>query len=377
MNASISRRTMLAAPGLATLAMSVTAEAMTVPSTGPFNALPSWMDLASVPGASWAMLDAAGTVTLGAAGYAKAGGALATPETLFEAASLSKVVLATTVHGMADEGLIDLDRPVAETVAFTDNAVTRAITPRHLLSHSSGLPNWRDEASEPLTSAFAPGTRFRYSGEGFVLLGRLVEAVTGLTAAQVVEARVLRPAGMRRSTYGWARGTNPAVAWAHDGGGAVLAEQGPVGFEARRDAGPPTPVDRWAREDREKAAVALDKPAIPLFMTPNMAAGLWTTAGDYARFLAFARRFPALSMPTTRVKGTLDWGLGWGLERGEESRFAWHWGSNDGVANLFIVDLATGVSVVILTNGDAGRKVYERAARTVFAREFDAFAWLG
>jgi hypothetical protein len=56
--------------------------------------------------------------------------------------------------------------------------------------------------------------------------------------------------------------------------------------------------------------------------------------------------------------------------------FAWHWGANDGVANLFVVDLASGAAVVVLTNGDAGRKVYERAARTVFAREFDAFAWL-
>ncbi len=49
---------------------------------------------------------------------------------------------------------------------------------------------------------------------------------------------------------------------------------------------------------------------------------------------------------------------------------------NDGVANLFVVDLVSGAAVVLLTNGDAGRKVYERAVRTMFAHEFDAFAWL-
>ena len=76
------------------------------------------------------------------------------------------------------------------------------------------------------------------------------------------------------------------------------------------------------------------------------------------------------------MKGTLDWGLGWGMESDGGRRFAWHWGANDGVANLFIVDLASGAAVVFLTNGDAGRKVYERAARTAFSREFDAFAWL-
>jgi CubicO group peptidase (beta-lactamase class C family) len=372
----VSRRTMLAAPCLGTLAIAVAASAATVTTPATLANLPAWMDLASVPGASWAMLDGSGAISSGAVGYAKANSVLATPDTLFEAASLSKVVLAVAVHDMVRDGLIDLDRPVAEHVAFTDDAATRSITPRHLLCHSSGLPNWRDEAGEPLTSAFAPGAQFRYSGEGFVLLGRLVEAVSGQTAAQVVETRVLRPAGMDRSTYGWARGSEPAVAWAHDGGGGVLIDKGPAGYAMRRDAGSPKPVDRWTLVDREKAAIALGKPAMPLFMTPNMAAGLWTTAGDYARLLAFARRYPALSTPTVRVKGTLDWGLGWGMERGGGRRFAWHWGANDGVANLFVVDLASGAALVVLTNGDAGRKVYERAARTVFAREFDAFAWL-
>jgi CubicO group peptidase (beta-lactamase class C family) len=356
--------------------MSVAAGAAAETSAGALAALPAWMELASVPGASWAVLAASGAVSSGAFGYARAGVELARRDTLFEAASLSKVVLAVAVHSMVHEGLIDLDQPVAKHVVFTDDPATRAITPRHLLSHSSGLANWRDEAGEPLKSAFVPGTRFRYSGEGFVLLGRLVEAVTGQAAAQAVEARVLRPAGMSRSTYGWARGAEPLVAWAHDGAGAVFADKGPAGFVARRDAGPSRPVDRWTQAERERASIALGKPALPIFMTPNMAAGLWTTAGDYARFLAYARRYPALSTATTPLKGTLDWGLGWGLERGKGPRFAWHWGANDGVANLFVVDLASGIGLVVLTNGDAGRKVFERAARAVFAREFDAFAWL-
>ncbi|WP_082457191.1 serine hydrolase domain-containing protein [Sphingomonas sp. Leaf23] len=372
----VSRRTMLAAPCLGTLAIAAAAGAKTATTPGTFADLPAWMDLASVPGVSWAMLDGAGAIASGAVGYAKAGSARATPDTLFEAASLSKVVLAVAILDMVGEGLIDLDRPVAEHVAFTTDAATRAITPRHLLSHASGLPNWRDEAGEPLISAFAPGTRFRYSGEGFVLLGRLVEAVSGQTAAQQVEARVLRPAGMARSTYGWARGATPPVAWAHDGGGGVLTDQGPAAYAIRRDAGPAKPVDHWTLAEREKAAAALGKPAMPVFMTPNLAAGLWTTAGDYARFLAFAKRYPALSTKAVRVQGPLDWGLGWGLESGGGRRFAWHWGANDGVANLFVKDLASGVAVVILTNGDAGRRVYERAARAVFAREFDAFSWL-
>jgi len=114
--------------------------------------------LASVRGASWAVLEGSGAISSDVVGYAKADTVLATPETLFEAASLSKVVLSVAFHDIVREGLIDLDRPVAEHAAFTDDGVTRSITPRYLLSHSSGLPDWRDEANEPLTSAFAPGT---------------------------------------------------------------------------------------------------------------------------------------------------------------------------------------------------------------------------
>lgn len=372
---SVSRRTVLAAPCLGALATSAVGGAP-VPPGDPLAGLPAWMELASVPGVSWAVVNAAGGISHGAAGYAKASGVPAMVDTLFEAASLSKAVLAVAVHDLVRVGLIDLDRPVGAYVSFSDDIRTRTITARHLLSHTSGLPNWRDEADEGLKSAFVPGTKFRYSGEGYVLLGRMVEVVTGQTAAQVVETRVLRPAGMHRSTYGWPRGTEPAVAWAHDGSGAVLADQGPAAFAIRRDAGPSTPVDRWTQAEREKAAVALGRPAMPIFMTPNMAAGLWTTAGDYARFLIFAQRYPELSTPTIPVRGTLDWGLGWGLERGTGQSFAWHWGANDGVANLFAVDLASRAAIVVLTNGDSGRRVYERAARSHFSREFDAFAWL-
>jgi CubicO group peptidase (beta-lactamase class C family) len=342
---------------------------------GALDAMPAWMALASVPGVSWASVAASGAIAAGAHGVAKAEGPAATTDTLFEAASLSKPVLAVAVHDLVRAGRIDLDRPVIEHVPFTADPATRAITPRHLLSHASGLPNWRDAPGEPLVSGFAPGARFRYSGEGFVLLGRLVEAITGQSAAQVVRERVLAPAGMNDSRYGWAAAQAPRLAWAHGGSGALLADAGPAAFESARAAGPAKPVEAWSEAESAAAAAALGRPALPMFMIPNMAAGLWTTAQDYARFLRFARRYPALNTASVRVRGDLSWGLGWGLEEGG-GRFAWHWGSNSGVANLFLVDLASGAGLVVLTNGEGGRKVYERAARAHFRREFDAFAWL-
>jgi CubicO group peptidase (beta-lactamase class C family) len=342
----------------------------------PVLQLKQWMALASVPGASWAVLDGGAEPTTFAEGYAKAGDVKATTETLFEAASLSKPVLAAAIHDLVRDGIVDLDEPVAKHVDFTTDAATRTTTPRHLLSHSSGLPNWRTETGSDLVSRFKPGSDFRYSGEGFALLARLAEAVTGQTAAEVVRSRVLTPAVMTRSSYGWTAGQSPAVAWAHDVGGDLMADKGPARYQSSRDAGPQRSVETWTQDDRVAAAKALGKPALPVFMTPNMAAGLWTTAGDYARFLRFARRYPAMNTAAVKVEGSLAWGLGWGLEQSGSGRFAWHWGANDGVANLFVLDLASGDGLVVLTNGAGGQRVYERAARVRFAREFDALTWL-
>lgn len=209
-----------------------------------------------------------------------------------------------------------------------------------------------------------------------MLLGRLAEAVTGQTAAETVRSRILIPAGMTRSTYGWPVTSRPAVAWPHDAGGEVMPAKGPEAFRQAQQAGPARPVESWTEVDRVAVAKRLGKPALPIFMTPNLAAGLWTTAGDYARFLRYALRFPAMNTPTIRVEGSLNWGLGWGLEMAASDRSAWHWGSNDGVANLFVLDLNTGAAVVVLTNGSGGQRVYERAACAHFNREFDAFTWL-
>lgn len=285
-------------------------------------------------------------------------------------------MLAAAIHDLVKEGLINLDEPIAKHVDFTMDPAARTITPRHLLSHSSGLPNWRTDPGADLVSGFKPGSDFRYSGEGYVLLGRLAEAVTGRTAAEVVRTRILKPAGIMQSSYGWMAQQSPAVAWPHDSGGNVMADKGPAAYRLRRDAGPARSVESWTQGERLAAAKAIDKPALPIFMTPNMAAGLWTTAGDYARFLRFARRYPAMNTPSIKVESNLSWGLGWGIEHSESTQYAWHWGANDGVANLLLLDLNSGDGLVVLTNGAGGQRVYERAARVHFQREFDALTWL-
>jgi CubicO group peptidase (beta-lactamase class C family) len=100
--------------------------------------------------------------------------------TVFEAASLSKRVFAYAVLKLVDRRLIDLDVPLFQYFpGYIDDPRIRTVTARQVLTHTSGLPNWRPNG-KPLAFAFDPGTRFSYSGEGFVYLQAVVEHLTGI-----------------------------------------------------------------------------------------------------------------------------------------------------------------------------------------------------
>ena len=140
-------------------------------------------------------------------------GAAVTTTTVYDLASLTKVVgLTTAAMMLVDEGALDLDAPVTRYVpAFA--AGGDSVTVRHLLTHSSGLPAWRpffqrvhsrDEMfalvnAEPLEAA--PGSRMVYSDLGAILLTEIVEHLTGRRLDRLLEARLFRPLGMRDTRF--------------------------------------------------------------------------------------------------------------------------------------------------------------------------------
>ena len=152
-------------------------------------------------------------------------GSPVTAETMFHLASVSKTFVATVIVSLATAGepggpVVDLDAPVTEWVPELTLADGRAaeVTPRRLLSHTSGLPDvsdygWHDpQLGDDALSEFArslsgwrlqtdPGTAFAYSNAGFELLGLLLSRVTGSTFEEAVRQRVLAPLGMRASTF--------------------------------------------------------------------------------------------------------------------------------------------------------------------------------
>ena len=120
------------------------------------------------------------------------------PASLFALASLTKPVVAMAVMVAAEEGSIDLDAPVADHLAAYRTPAKRAITPRHLLSHASGLPEVGPTGVPALDvePVCPPATRRIYSNEGYAVLGALLAETTGIGHADYVHGAVFAPLGM-------------------------------------------------------------------------------------------------------------------------------------------------------------------------------------
>jgi CubicO group peptidase (beta-lactamase class C family) len=257
--------------------------------------------------------------------------------TVFGAASLTKPVVAYAVMRLADAGEIDIDRPLADYLLYEDVADdprAARITARMVLSHSTGLPNWRpgrwSDDPQPLTTQFEPGSRWQYSGEGFVYLQRVVERLTGVTLDQLLRKMVFEPLVMTSSSLIWEER-----------------------FE--RNYALPHHEDLTPRDDR--------RPREPL------AAGtLQTTAADYARFLIAVMdgkglapgTLAAILKPQVEVRPGVQWGLGWGIEEGSAGSAIWQWGHDPGNRAFVIAVPERRFGMVFFSNSDNGMLLLRR-----------------
>jgi CubicO group peptidase (beta-lactamase class C family) len=134
--------------------------------------------------------------------------------TVYDLASLTKVLGLTTICMLlVHEGRLDLDAPVQRYVPAFAGPGKERVTIRHLLTHSSGLPDWRPLYTEATTRAKAfaltdttplragPGTTSVYSDLGAIVLTQAVEAITGQPLDALLAARVFAPLGMRDTRF--------------------------------------------------------------------------------------------------------------------------------------------------------------------------------
>lgn len=174
--------------------------------------VPDEMARQKVPGVAVAIVQG-GTVRL-ARGFGLANVELDVPvstNTVFQSGSLGKQFTAVAVMLQVEEGMLSLDAPL--TTIFPDApAAWVGITPRHLLTHTSGIPDYTEglidmrrdysenellQKSFTLPLQFAPGAQWRYSNTGYVVLGAVVRRTSGRFYGDVLADRVFAPLGMK------------------------------------------------------------------------------------------------------------------------------------------------------------------------------------
>ena len=304
------------------------------------NRVPSLMDSALIPGLALAVLDRGDVVWSGGFGERDAkGGRVNANRTVFEAASLSKPVIAYAALKLVDSGQLDLDRPLVEYAALPElggGPRGQLITARMVLAHRTGLQNERHGA-DSLQFSFDPGARFQYSGEGYRLLGKTIEAITGTSLPEAIKSLVFDPLSMTRSSFVWE---------------ARFADDAAIGHGPFGDPRTPT------------------RP-----MVARAPSSLHTTAGDYARFLSAIldtiglrpATWHSMITPAVDVAPGVSWGLGWAIENDSMSpRLAHHGDNSDsGFTAFALIDISRRCGLVYFANSSNGLSVTREFAALV------------
>jgi CubicO group peptidase (beta-lactamase class C family) len=211
----------------------------------------------------------------------EAGSADARIDTVYDAASLSKVVsTAPSVLILAEQGKLDLDAPLVRYFPECAGGGKDAITIRHLMTHSSGLPSglpgkpaWRgDEAAHALACAqtvtHAPGTFFRYSDINYILLGQLVRRVSGVPLNEFAQTHLFGPLKMTATGY-------------------LPLTRHPLARIAPTQKSPPSDADKALHGDLAGGQVlqgVVHDPTARYMGGVAGSAGIFTTVGDLARY---------------------------------------------------------------------------------------------
>lgn len=333
--------------------------------------LQTWMDRYRVPGVAMAWMHG-DRIESAAAGVVNVNtGVAVTPDTLFQIGSITKVYTTTLIMQLVDEGRLELDSPAVQylpDLRFADEAETRRVTLRHLLTHTSGVDGdffegfgrgddcvaKYVEACARLPFIFPIGSMWSYCNAGFVVLGRIIEMMTGMSWDQALRKRLLDPLGAKQTVTLPEEALQHNTAAGHQVGPTLEISLAPV-WGMERSCGP---------AGATPCSTVLD---LLTFARMHMDGGV---AADGARVLSEgavrAMQEPQFELPAAPGEFPAHWGLGWMLFDWDGRRVFGHDGGTIGQASSLRILPEQDFAVAVLTNSLGGSLLTSRIMRWMF-----------
>lgn len=284
-----------------------------------------------------------------------------TTETLFNIGSISKSFTALGIAQLADEQKVDLDTPIIKyvpDVRLSDPELTRSLTLRQLLSHSSGLPpdqQWPErvpasragivEEFAKMPATAPPATKFQYCSRCIVLAAYVLERITHQSWENYTRTHIFAPLAM--GTASFLSEDEHAVDLALPYHYAPASGETRVPWERLDYLGPLDPAGGIAASVADMARYAL-------FQLGDGA--------TYGKRVVSSRMMAELHRPEIAVPPSwtsvpildLHYGLGWFIGEYRGTRLIFHNGANPGYRASIVLIPAFRAGVVILTNGESG-----------------------
>ena len=305
-----------------------------------------------------------------------------TDSTNIYGASLSKAVFSILVMDLVEEGVINLDTPLESYLPkriyeykpqtrwhddFSDlkkDSLYQKITARMCLAHTTGFPNWRwIEKDQKLRTHSTPGTKYSYSGEGFVYLQVVLEKLSGMGLEELAQERVFEPLGMKASSYLWKPKFEKNYAFGHKTDGEK--------YEKDKDNEP--------RGGSTLETTALD---YVTFLEAILHKKIVSEASyteifsPHIRITSSAQFGDGTAIETDKYNNiNLSYGLGWGYFKTPFGKGVFKEGSGNGFQHYSILFPETGIGIMIMTNSDNGKSIFKELLEVAIKDTYTPWEW--
>jgi len=308
-------------------------------------------------------------------------------EHVFYGASLSKAVFGYIVAQLANEGLLDLDKPLQEYLDVSipemhfkrewrgfknieNDDRYKKITARMCLSHTTGFPNWRWISRKgkftpegKIQFYFDPGTDYSYSGEGIRLLQKVIEKKLGVGLEQLARERVFDPLGMDMTSYVWQERFENNYCHGHTKEQKIIEKDTEDDAEAAGSM-ETTAIDYSKLLTKIFELSAQNSDVTNLMFTPNIR-------------INSKKQFGPLSLEKANANDSigLNYGLGWGILKSPYGPGYFKEGHGEGFQHYTILFPEKRIGILLMSNSDNAESIFKEILELGIGDTYTSWYW--